>query len=402
MMKSLRLIEGITILLLAWSCISVAKPSGPDSGSDTVPSATLAKNDLSDESGRQPVTITASPASTSREAALKEIEEFRLKATNAVQNNNLSEAVKLYISAMARARPLDTALFERLNRDIAGIAARLSLEPHESWLNTAGEQLTGNSREAASGRGLMPTVYLYENYGYGKATVQDAIIRFEFIENSGNLGQNVTTDRFGMANTVITSLAQGGRPATIRAYPIFTNEGFSYAFKEIFRDFIYLPPNPLVLVAGIEKTPKMTTSNPQIIDSVAQAIKNLGLDVAPHSSATQPDLFMTAFTGNLQALTQINPQIVAGYYALLLVEINPPVQLVLQGVSYNIFNTTGKLTLRIVRNDGSVVYTIVKDAVRGQGGNVNAAIDDCGLKLQQELTQLIRNNHDALLKAFFD
>lgn len=385
------------------SCVSAGKPSPTSPGpanSDSFGASHTALSGNAPQQGSAGQSIAASQSN--RDSSIKEIGEFQKQASEALQNNKLSEAIKLYISAMARARSVDTAIFERLNKEIALISARLSLEPHESWLSSTGEQLVGNSREAAGGAGLMPAVYLYESYGTGKATVQDAIIRFEFLENSGTLTQNVNTDRFGMANATISSLGQGGKPATIRAYPVFTNEGFSYAFREVFRDFVYLPPRPLVLVAGLEKTPRPATFNQQAIDTAAQSIKKMGLDVAPHSSSTDPELFASAFSGNVQSLLRINPRIQAGYFALLLIEINPPVQLVLQGVTYNIFNTTGKLTLRIVRNDGSIVFTTVKDAVRGQGGNANAAIDDCNIKLQQELTQLLQNSQEAILKAFFE
>ncbi|MBU0934861.1 MAG: hypothetical protein KKI09_00055 [Spirochaetes bacterium] len=351
----------------------------------------------------QDITGTA-PASTVKAdpALLNEIEALRSQARQSIADNKISEGIKLYISAMLRARTSYPEIFTNLNMEIAAISARLSLEPHEDWLGPGGEQISASTREILSAKSIMPSVYLYENYGFGKAAIPDAAIRFEFIENNGTLVQTVTTDSFGMANTTISSIESSGRNAHIRAYPVFSNEGFSYAFKELYRDFVYLAPRTHILVAGMEKTPTGSGTAPRSMDAAAQSIRDLDFDVSVLGTTPEDRSFSLAMNGNKEAIAILNKDGEAGYIALLLLEIDAPTQLVVQGVSYNIFNTNGRMTLRIIRTDGTVVYTLLKDKVRGQGGNTAAAIDDCRLKLQNEITNMIRDNNSVIREAFLD
>ena len=413
-MKKLALVIVVLAILTTMACVGTppanppvgqarVNPAAPSATSPatTAPTATPT-NAAASTTASTTTSTTTSTSQAAPDAVLAEIEALHTRAKTAVLDNRLTEAIKLYISAMVRAQRNYRALFETLNQEIATIGARLTLEPSEAWMGTNGEQITGNTREANNGQGLMPAVYLYENYGSSKATVGDAVIRFEFTENEGTLLPSVSTDRFGLANTTISNIARTGQNATVRAFPVFTNEGFSYAFREVFRDFVYLAPQTVVLVTGMERSSSGQRENPQSIDILAQAIKDLGLDVIPHNGQLSADQFNTAFSGNPSALAQLNTQSTPGYFALLLIEVNQPIQLAMGGTTYNIFNTTGRLTVRIVRSDGSVVHSLTKDNVRGQGGNVEAAISDCVIRMRLEMTQLITANREAIQRAFME
>ena len=69
------------------------------------------------------------------------------------------------------------------------------------------------------------------------------------------------------------------------------------------------------------------------------------------------------------------------------------------GKVYNIYIANAKATLRIVRADGTVVFAEAKDGVRGQGGTEQASIDDCLVKVRDELSAIISGESAAIRKA---
>lgn len=167
-----------------------------------------------------------------------EVETLLSKAKNAIDSNHLSEGIKFYISAYAIANSKgNSTKLNEISAILSDIGARLSIEPHESWLNPDGSQKNANIKDLAKGSGLMPAVYLYENYAYVKSPVPDAFIRFEFISNSGKLTESVTTDSKGLANTNISSIEDRKMDIIVRAYPVFTDGKYSYAYKTVLRDF---------------------------------------------------------------------------------------------------------------------------------------------------------------------
>ncbi len=384
----------IAALIVVSSCVSVQGPATPSPTAKPVssPVAPAAPQPTS-----TPALSQTSPAADTEIIALQE------KAKNSLESNHLTEAIKFYISAYLRAsKSGNTAKINEIGRAMNDIGTRLTIEPLEAWLAPSGEQIVGDTRQLSKADGLMPAVYLFESYQNSKTPVQDAVIKFEFIENEGSLTASVATDKYGLANANIASLAHSGKSAIIRAYPVFSNEGFSYAFKNVNRDFVYAPPKSIALVAGIEKTSFGNSANPLSIDSIAQIVKTFGIDVIPFNGTVQADKFLAAFNGDSKSLALMNADVKAGYYTLFFIEVNAPVQLQLQGKIYNIFNTSGKATLRIVRNDGSIVYTFVKDGVKGQGGTDKGAVDDCLLKLRDEIARLINENSAAIKKAFLE
>ncbi len=389
---------GILILsIFASSCVSSPEIQDNQAGlsNDTTTQPPLEKAPVE----ANPVPATAL---TSTDSALNtEINALIARAKESIEANRLSEGLQFYISALGRA---SKAGMKARTDELVGIlntaGTRLTIEPHESWIAEDGAQRAGNARSAARGEGLMPMVYLYESYGFGKSVVQDAMIRFEFVNNEGKLNASVRTDSRGMANTTITAVASPGRDATVRAYPVFSSEGYTYALKTVFRDFSYLAPPNIALVMALERTPAGFNENPRVLDAVSSALKPLGVQTISYNGRMAPDRFMTAFAGDSKALASFAGSVSPGYFALLFVEVGTPVQMQLQGKLYNIFTATGKATLRIVRADGTIVFAEARDGIRGQGGSDQIAIDDCLVKIRSEMTALLEAKAAPIQKAF--
>ena len=352
---------------------------------------------------RVETTSSTAPATAPSATAASdaEIDALVAKARASMDANHLSEGIKFYISALARlTKAGKRARADEITGTLTAIGTRLTVEPHESWLLADGSQKTGSSRAAARGEGPMPAVYLYESYGYAKSPVPDAFIRFEFVANEGNLNANVATDARGLANTGITAITAPGKDAVVRAYPIFTSEGYSFAFKTVFRDFSYVAPPNLAIVAVMERTPAGDGSNPRVLDAVATSLKPLGVEVVPYNGVMAPARFSAAFGGDVAALAALAGTVKAGFFALVNVEVGSPSRMEYGGKVYNIYIANAKATLRIVRLDGTVVFAEAKDGVRGQGGTEQAAVDDCLVKVRDELSAIVNAKSAAIKTAF--
>lgn len=394
---------GVLILHLILVSSCTTSPEG-QSQQYRLPEATNNGAPRSDETSRigsnTAGTGTQAPATTDS-ALAKEIDALVARAKESIEANRLAEGMQFYISALGRAtRSGMKARTDELTGILNTTGAKLTIEPHENWLAPDGSQRAGDVRTAARGEGLMPTVYLYESYGFGKSVVPDAMIRFEFVRNDGQLNTTVRTDLRGMANTTISSIASPGQDATVRAFPVFSSEGFTFALRTVFRDFTYLAPPNIALVMTLERTPGGYSENPRVLDSVAGSLKQLGVQTINYNGLMAPDRFMAAFSGEADALAAFAGTSSPGYYALLLVEVGAPVQMQLQGRLYNIFTAPGKATLRIVRADGTVVFGEAKDGIRGQGGSEQAAIDDCLVRIRTDLTALLADRSASIQKAF--
>lgn len=387
----------VTMLLVGFSFFSCV--SSPAPGRDMPPPNAQTAPAIAAPGQKTAPAPATPPAATAQPDA--EIDALVGKARDSIDANHLAEGIKFYISALAKATKAGKrARADEISGTLASIGTRLTVEPHESWLAPDGSQKTASSRSAARGEGMMPAVYLYESYGYVKSAVPDAFIRFEFVSNEGNLNASVATDSKGLANTSITAITAPGKDAVVRAYPVFTAEGYSYAFKNVFRDFSFVAPPNLALVAVLERTPDGESANPRVLDAVATSLKPLGVEVVPFNGVLASSRFNAAFGGDVSALSALAGSVKAGYFALVSVEVAAPTRMEYGGKVYNIFIASAKATLRIVRADGTVVFAKPKDGIRGQGGTVQAAIDDCLVKVRDELAATMSAESATIRKAF--
>ncbi|TFG83720.1 MAG: hypothetical protein E4H20_04865 [Spirochaetales bacterium] len=377
------------VALLALSCVS---SPGVDNGvSNDQPAGTLPPASAGAAGGQ----VSSSPETDAGIDALVD------KARAAIDSNHLSEGIRYYVAAMGRASKAGRrSLVDSITGTLNEISPRLSLEPHESWIGPDGTQRTGDVRAASRGQGTMPAVFLYESYGYAKSPIGDATIRFEFVRNGGTLTPSVSTDAQGLANTTISSIDSTGEEASVRAYPVFSAEGYNFAFKTVFRDFGYAPPLRVAVVAGLERLPSGYSDNPRVLDAVAASLKPFGVDVKPYNGVVAPERFMSAFAGQAAGLVSLSDGKQPGYFALVYVEVATPTQMVFQGKVYNIYIAVCKVTLRVVRADGTIVFSEAIDGIKGQGGTEQAGIDDALVKARETLAAALDKRTNQLRTSF--
>lgn len=347
--------------------------------------------------------IAAAPAAPAPQASAgDEMSAYLSKAQDAADSNHLAEAIRSYVTVLAIADESPSsdakAKADRASAELARIGTRLTLEPASEWVDPKGTQIAGSTRSMGKEGGLSPAVYLFENFGTGKSPVGDAPIFFQFIKNSGSLVAFVTTDAYGKANTTVASLDEPGNEATIRALPVFKARGKSYTFQAVFRDFAYLPPANVVKVLALETSELGVSDNPRSVDAAATALRQAGLQVLPFNAKFAPEDFRNAYAGQVNALASLGVDAVSPYAAFVLVEVAPARQMELNGKKYNIFTAAARLSFRLVRADGTIVYSLPID-LKGQGGNVEAAVSDAFKRASEALVPELQKRSDEFKAA---
>ena len=87
------------------------------------------------------------------------------------------------------------------------------------------------------------------------------------------------------------------------------------------------------------------------------------------------------------------------YAAFVLVEVAPARQMELNGKKYNIFTAMASLNFRLVRADGSIVYSLPIDGLKGQGGTKEAAIADAFKKARDAVGPELRKRLEDIKTA---
>lgn len=324
---------------------------------------------------------------------LQTLRDFAAAAQGAVDSNHPVEAIRHLVGLLAvdGEAPAETdpgrkseraELARRADAQITALGARLTLEPTEEWV-VDGKQTTGNIRELAKGTGLRPSVRLVVNYDFGKAVVADAPIRFAFVDGLGELSGGADTDAYGVASTVVRSVVRQDRPAVIRAVLVVSNRGKSVVFKEVSRDFSYLPPSRVARVyayervLGADRQVRSANDHSPLVDAVSRGLRGAGLELVPADGALDPAVFVSALGGDPSAVAQalsLGSGRPASFLAVALAECDEPRQMTFQGKTYEIYTTTARTSVRVLRSDGSVVDSRPGASVRGQGGTPEAAL----------------------------
>lgn len=352
-------------------------------------------------SGSIPSSSQTDPANQAREA-----ETLLAKARDAIDSNHLSEGIRSYVgvialfedSGLAEARPAADAAASELAR----IGARLSIEPAGEWLDAKGTQLAGLTSLVGKPGALAPGLYLYENFGSGKSPVPDAPIHFEFTKNTGSIVGLVSTDAYGKANTTVTRLDEPGKEAVVRAYPVFSARGKSYAFKSVFRDFAFLPSAKVARIVAFASSELGQAGDPLTVDTLVSALESSGFKLTPYNGALEAEGFRKALGGDPAALAAIGADASSPYVALALVEVGEIRQMELNGKKYNIFSGQARASFRIVRADGHAVWALPLEGIRAQGGSREAAVADGYRRAREALMAELRKRsaqvEDALAK----
>ncbi len=346
-----------------------------------------------------------SPAATAS-PAVAEMSAYLSKAQDAADSNHLAEAIRSYVTVLALADESPStdakAKADAASAELARIGTRLTLEPSSEWIDAKGTQAAGSSRSLGKEGGLSPAVYLFDSFGSGKSPVADAPIFFQFVKNTGSLVSFVTTDAYGKANTTVAKVGEPGSDAVIRAFPVFKARGKSYAFQSVFRDFAYLPPANVVKILALESSELGLSDNPRTVDPAAAALKQTGLQILPFNAKLAPEVFRRAYGGEVKALSALGVDATSPYAAFALVEVAAARQMELNGKKYNIYTATAPLSFRLVRADGTIVYALSLDNIKGQGGTKEAAIADAykraGDAIGPELTKRLDDIRSSLTK----
>lgn len=321
---------------------------------------------------------SAADAIVSEKTAAAEIDAHLSRAREAIDSRHLSEAIRSYVAVLAicDSFPAFRAKAEEAQSALARIGTRLSLEPSSDWIDAQGTQRSVTSRDLAKGLALSPAVFLFESYGDVKSPVPDASITFKFVKNSGSLIPSATTDAYGKANSVVASLDAPGEDAVIRAYPEFSYRGRKYAFADIFRDFAYLPSVKAAKIAVLERSEFGPSDAPRSIAAIATALEPTGIQLSPYNGTLSESLFLKAFGGESSALLSFGLSDSLPYAAFALVDVAAARQMVYDGKSYDIYTAEATISFRIVRADGSVLFSLENASAKGQGGTRQAAVAD--------------------------
>lgn len=341
---------------------------------------------------------TVRPAST-----VDEMKRLLETARTAQDSNHPAEAIRSYVTVLALSREDGSAEAARLGSqaeaELVRIGNRLSLEPGEGWIGPDGSQAAAASRSVGKEGSLQPAVFLFENFAAAKSPVADAPIRFEFVRGGGVLTTSVSTDIYGRANAILSRLDSPSSEAVVRAYPAFTVRGFTYAFRNVQRDFSYLPPSNVAKVVALERGPEGAVQNPQVLDSVAAILKGAGLVPSPLDGKLLGSGFDRAFGGDPASVRALAASAGASYFAFVVSEASPARQMEYGGKKYNIFISDCKTTIRIIRDDGTIVFALPLDPVRGQGGTASASVSDAFLKARDALTAELNRRVPEIKKA---
>lgn len=341
---------------------------------------------------------TSSDTTTVTKEQLDEINTYLKKAQEALDMNHLHEAVKLYISALLRAEKYAVqGKIQEITDILNKVGAKFTIEPSDVWKSNAEKPITGNSFWAAQAKGIMPALYIYENFGFGKSPLQDVPIRFEFIENNGTLVPTVFSDAKGFATTTISGIQDPKRAVRIRAFPIVTNEGYSYAFKTVYYDFIYIPAPFVVLVYTMEKVGSSVGTYARNMETISQTLKTVPLQPVLMQEAVNANNFLAALQGDVSKITvpkALNPDL----YALFYIEIKEPYQ---YSASYKIFLCMGSVTVRIMTRDGGVLTSMVLTDIKGSGRDEASAIESCRNEIATALEQRIAQDVQKLYRDIY-
>ncbi|HRZ90791.1 MAG TPA: hypothetical protein P5117_15025, partial [Spirochaetia bacterium] len=109
--------------------------------------------------------------------------------------------------------------------------------------------------------------------------------------------------------------------------------------------------------------------------------------------------FDRAFGGDPASVRALAASAGASYFAFVVSEASPARQMEYGGKKYNIFTSDCKTTIRIIRDDGTIVFALPLDPVRGQGGTASASVSDAFLKARDALTAELNRRVPEIKKA---
>ncbi len=347
--------------------------------------------------------------------------ELRAAASAAFDSNHLMEGLRDLLGTLAVdvEAPVETNEARRSERaelvrsadaELSAVVARLTLEPTEEWV-VKGKQMVGSTRDLSKGRGLRPSVRLLMNYDSGKAVVADGPIAFIFVMGEGKILGPQLTDSFGVASATVHSLVNPEDPALIRGALTLSSRGMTRVFDQVSCEFAFFPSGSVTKIVAMERLAGPTGQSDTVIsdtaplvDAVSRGLSPSGLEIIPSEGSLDPETFMAAFSGHGDAIARLlfTGAAPASYLALALAECDSPRQLSYNGKSYRIYKAEARVTVRLMRGDGSLVASTPQWTGQGQGGSPDvacqAALKSARDAAEQGLSEVAKNLSQTLLE----
>jgi len=139
------------------------------------------------------------------------------------------------------------------------------------------------------------------------------------------------------------------------------------------REFTYLPPAMTAGVIVYENSEFGTSASSQTADFLGQKLKNIGLDVQPFNASDLEKVFLSAFSGDAASVRLLSRGSKISYFALVYTDCYQIKQVSYNGKTFELYTAQAKSTMRIVREDGTLLFTIPLDSVKSDGNSREAA-----------------------------
>lgn len=364
------------LMLLLVSCMSVQEPiavtpvSESQSAGTGWPASPAADSSPAGKNGEQAEAV----------ARMKEfLENGRRKVEQGVVSEGINQLVSLLAEGSALADPPAQAreLMYAAETELAKIGAALELEAGSEWIDAEKRQVPASSLDVGTPKGLNPNVILTINLGSGKGLISGAPVTFEFAKGSGVLTAFVNTNDYGQANCVITRLDKPAEESIVRASVAYRAGGYTYLFKGLDKDFVYLPPSRKATILVFEKAKEPITGDPVILDAVYNRLKDVAFDFSHYNGILLGDAFLKVFGGDLKEIRRLGLEQGVSYLVMVFNDGYAVNQIEMGGKKYNIYKSQTTATTRIIRvADGKILYSAAVQGIAGQGGDERKAILD--------------------------
>jgi len=337
--------------------------------------------------------------------ALQRMGEFLENGQQKIDQGAISEGISQLVAVLAEKSKLNSTSPEieelafRAETELAKLGAALEIEAGMEWMDSDKNQISASSLDGGTDKGLNPSVMLTLNLGGGKALVSGAPIFFEFIKGTGLLTSFVNTNDYGQATCTIARLENNSQENMVRASLIYRVKGYSYTFKGLERDFVYLPPARKATILVMEKAGKQVAEDPVILDAVFNKLKEVAFDFTHYNGVLLGDNFIKVFGGEVQAIKRMGLEKEVSYLVMVLNDGYYVKQIEMGGKKYNIYKSQTTATTRIIRvSDGTILYSGTVQGIGGQGGDSQKAVldgfrraaDSMAAKIEKDLKEIIK------------
>jgi len=387
------------LLTLALAVVFVGCMSAPPPAQKLESGGASSQDNQRDEKPEQKTESTA----LGDDVLAQRLNEFLENGLEKLDKGAISEGINQLVSVLAEADAAGSssgdirAIVNTAETELTKIAAGLEMEAGTEWVDANKNQISASAIDVGTEHSLNPSVILTYNFGAGKALVTGAPIYFEFVQGSGLLTNFVSTNDYGQANCAIARLENPNTETLIRASLIYRVKGYSYPFRGITKDFVFVPPARKATILVMEKAGDKIQDDPVILDSVYNRLKDTAFDFSQYNGVLLGDEFMKVFGGDPSSIKRMGLEKEVSYLVMVLNDGYYVNQVELGGKKYNIFKSQTSATTRIIRvSDGKIMYSATVQAVGGQGGSEDKAILDGFRKAAQAMAEKLETDYPEI------